>query len=322
MVRSGGGAGALVAVLVAMGACGDSVTSAAAGAEGGADGGIAEGGGGGTDALSPVDCACIGIDTGTPDTGNPTKPFDGTTGQTCASDADCTTTGGPGIARCSSTVFAPESYFATPVCILPACSPVSGTTPHFCDGPAAPSSPGICMPYGAGGGGVCLPKCTFDKAGGPATGCQGKDVCFVDTQATEEGVGYCWGGCMKDGDCPTGQKCQADQGLCMEGTVPPTKPYGAACTTADLNDGACYCLYGAASTGYCSSFCVVGGPNTCPAGSVCDGLEYRQDGYAMSNAGLGGFCTVACTAGSEAGAACPTGTSCTDIFASGPDCIP
>jgi hypothetical protein len=310
----------VVAALVVAGACGGSVTAGPGDGGGGADGG-ADVGGGGTDAQPGSDSSAV-VDAQTTDTGNPGKPFDGTTGQKCASDADCTTPGGPGIARCSSTVFAPESYFATPVCILPACSPVSGTTPHYCDGPDAPSSPGICEPYGNAGGGVCLPKCTFDKAGGPATGCQGNDVCFVDTQATSEGVGYCWGGCTQDGDCPTGQKCQADQGLCMEGTVPPTKPYGAACTTADLNDGACYCLYGAASTGYCSSFCVVGGPNTCPTGSICDGLEYRQDGYSMSNAGLGGFCTVACTAGSEAGAACPTGASCTDIFASGPDCIP
>ena len=246
--------------------------------------------------------------------------YDGTTGKTCASDADCKTRFG--LSRCSSTVFAPESYFATPVCIVPTCSPVSDTTPHYCDGPDSPTSPGICMPYGTSGGGICLPQCTYDKNGGPAKGCPGKDVCFGDTGATQGGVGYCWGGCTADADCPSGQKCQTDQGLCVEGVVPPTKPFGAACTSADNNNGTCYCLYGANGTGYCSSFCVVGGASTCPAGSTCDGLEYRQYGYSTPNAGLGGFCTVACTAGSEAGATCPANTSCTNIFAAGPDCIP
>jgi hypothetical protein len=307
-----------VTAVVGTGACGGSVTST----HGDGGGALDAATGADSPALSDApsaDSPASGFDAQGDSSG---LTYDGTTGKTCASDADCKVAGGPGVARCSSTVFAPEAYFATAVCILPTCSPVSDTTAHYCDGPDVPSSPGICMPYGTTGGGICLPKCTFDKTGDPATGCQGKDVCFADTSASQGGVGYCWGGCTQDGDCPTGQKCQTDQGVCVEGVVPPTKTFGQACTKADYDDGVCYCLYGAASTGYCSSFCIVGGPPTCPAGTICDGLEYRQDGFTTSTPGLGGFCTVPCTAGADTGATCPASTTCTDIFAAGPDCIP
>src|ERR1019366_7312406 len=120
---SRGGYGVVVAALVVAGACGGSVTPAPGNYGGDADD---------TDVGIPSDAqplldndAPSGMDAKAPDTGIPAKQYDGTTGQKCASDADCTTPGGPGIARCSSTVFAPESYFATPACILPTCSPVS-----------------------------------------------------------------------------------------------------------------------------------------------------------------------------------------------------
>ncbi|HEY3818306.1 MAG TPA: hypothetical protein VGL81_14100 [Polyangiaceae bacterium] len=259
-------------------------------------------------------------ETGTPDVGSTALLYDGTTGQACTTDTDCTVPNGPGVARCSSTVFAPQAYYPTAVCVLPSCSPVSDTTIHYCDGPDVPTSPGICVPQSTGG--LCLPKCTFDKTGDPATGCQGKDICRVYTSATETGAGYCWGGCLQDSDCPTGQQCQVDQGLCMEGLVPPTKTYGTACSQADTDDGACNCLFGGASqTGYCSDFCVVGGAATCPTGSVCDGLEYRQDGFTMNNPGLGGYCAVGCST-TDAGITCPPSSTCTDIFAAGPDCVP
>ncbi|HEX3343692.1 MAG TPA: hypothetical protein VHS09_03925, partial [Polyangiaceae bacterium] len=216
--------------------------------------------------------------------------------------------------------FAPEAYYPTAVCILPSCSPVSDAAIHYCDGTDDPSSPGICVPQQTGG--ICLPKCTFDKNGGAAVGCTGKDVCAAYTTSPGNGVGYCWGGCTQDLDCPTGQHCQTDQGLCVEGVVPPTKLFGAACTQADTSSGACNCLYGGtAQVGYCSSFCVVGGASTCPTGAVCDGLEYRQYGFTTSNPGMGGYCAVACSTG-DGGAACPPSSSCTNVFAAGPDCVP
>jgi hypothetical protein len=311
----------VVAALVAAGACGGSVTPGV----GSSGGGGADGGGGGSDATSGVDVNIVGdtspgVDSMAPEVGTPTQTYDGTTGKACMSNTDCLVPGGPGVAQCSSTVFVPQSYYPTPVCILPTCSPVSDATVHYCDGPDVPSSPGICVPQSTGG--ICLPKCTYDKTGDPAVGCQGKDACFVFTSATSGGAGYCWGGCTQNGDCPTGQQCQTDQGLCMEGVVPPTKTFGTACTKADSDDGACNCLYGGTTdTGYCSTFCVVGAASGCAAGQVCDGLEYRQDGYTMSNPGLGGFCAVACTAG-DAGPACPPSSSCTDVLAAGPDCVP
>jgi len=318
---SRGGYGVVVAALVVAGGCGGSVTPATgSGGDGGADGG-----GGLADAPFGVDVVVAHDSSSVVDAllnadNNAGQPYDGTTGKPCASDADCTTPGGPGLARCSSTVFAPQAYYATPVCILPTCSPVSDTTVHYCDGPDAPSSPGICVPQSVGG--ICLPKCTFDKTGDAAVGCAGKDVCNAYTSASAGGVGYCWAGCTQNGDCPTGQQCQTDQGLCMEGLVPPTKTFGAACTKADSDDGACNCLYGGtAETGYCSSFCIVGGPSTCPVGSVCDGLEYRQYGFTTSNPGMAGFCSAVCAAG-DAGPACPANSTCSDAFAAGPDCVP
>jgi len=172
----------------------------------GGDAGGADAGGGvdsGFDApLVPFDSGHPGSDA-TADVGTVTKPYDGTTGLACTTDSDCQPPGGPGIALCSPTVFTPETYYPTSVCILPTCSPVSGTTLHYCDGPDDPSSPGICVPQQTGG--ICLPKCTFDKAGSPAVGCIGKDACDVYTSNTAGGVGYCWAGCTKDGDCATGQ---------------------------------------------------------------------------------------------------------------------
>jgi len=317
-----GAYGVVVAAFVAAGACGGSVTPApGSGGNGGPDGG-----GGNMDAQVGADApnatdGPVAVDVVVGEA-NPPIEYDGTTGKVCTSDADCVGPGGPGIARCSSTVFAPEAYYATAVCILPTCAPVSDTTVHYCDGPDAPSSPGVCVPQDQGNG-ICLPKCTYDTTGSPAVGCQGKDVCFAYVPGTTGGVGYCWGGCTANSDCPTGQLCQTDQGLCMEGLVPPTKTYGTACTKADSDDGACNCLYGGtAETGYCSSFCVVGGADTCPTGSVCDGLEYRQDGFTASNPGMGGYCSVACPPRSESGPGCPANSSCTDVFAAGPDCVP
>ena len=85
MVRGGGRLGAGLAMLLAVGACGGSVTSPGAGADGGTDTG-----GGGFDAPSGFDVVPTtdgpsGVDALGPDTGVPVKQYDGTTGKTCAS---------------------------------------------------------------------------------------------------------------------------------------------------------------------------------------------------------------------------------------------
>jgi hypothetical protein len=305
--------------LIAAAACGGSVSGgpgADSGAESGSDGPSTMDGG-----VQPESSTMDGgnsSDAPTTDAPEP-LPSDGTTGKKCASDADCQPPNGPGVARCSTSVFAPQQYYPDAVCILPTCSPVSGQTLHFCDGPDAPSSPGICVPNGQQGG-ICLPKCTYDKNGGMAAGCVGKDTCWSYTTGSNGGVGYCWAGCTSDGDCSGGQKCQTDEGLCELGITPPTKMFGAACTKTDTQNGVCNCLYGNMNTGYCSSFCVVGGP-ACPMGATCDALEYRQLGFSTQNAGMAGYCTSTCASG-DAGPSCPAAATCTNIFAAGPDCIP
>ena len=249
-----------------------------------------------------------------------TLPYDGTTGKACTSDADCVRLYGPGLTRCSSSVFSPEDYYPTPVCIIPTCSPVTDTTLHFCDGPDDSSSPGICVPDPTSTtGGACIPKCTYDSIGTQPSGCQGKDTCYAYTGAKQNGIGYCWAGCTQDADCESGQHCQTDQGLCEKGITPPTKAIGAACTKSDTNAGVCNCLYGTMNTGYCSSFCIVGDTATCPTGMVCDSLEVRAYGYTTPNTGMAGYCAYPC---SSDAAACPTSSVCTNVFAAGPDCIP
>lgn len=249
------------------------------------------------------------------------KLYDGTTGQPCTVDSDCQPAGGPGIARCSSTVFAPNDLYPTPVCILPGCSTPSGTTIHFCDGPDDPSSPGICD-SSVTGTGLCLPKCAYDNTGDRPTGCQGKDTCFTLSEAPESGVGYCWAACAANTDCQTGQKCETNFGLCVATVMPPTKKFGAACTSADSSSGACLCFAGSGA-GYCSNVCTVGGA-ACPDGATCDAVLSLGAGYTQQNVGMGGFCVLTCGAdgGTEGGASCPTGIPCVTYDVAGPDCLP
>jgi hypothetical protein len=248
------------------------------------------------------------------------QPYDGTTGKACTTDADCASANGPNVARCSNSVFSPEDYYPTAVCIVPTCATLSDSSGlHFCDGPDDPSSPGICVPSGLTSTGICIPKCTYDQKGSAASGCVGHDTCNAYTGTKENGIGYCWAGCTKDGDCQDNQKCQIDEGLCVVGLTPPTKSIGAACTKSDTNALVCNCLYGTANTGYCSSFCIVGSSSSCTGGTVCDSLEARTYGYTTPNTGMAGYCAYPCT---PDGGSCHTNSVCTNVFATGPDCIP
>ncbi len=220
-------------------------------------------------------------------------------------------------ARCSNSVFSPEDYYPTAVCIIDSCAPVSDTALHFCDGPDNPSSPGICVP--GLNSSVCVPKCNYDKSGNAPTGCVGFDTCFTYVSLAENGVGYCWGGCKADQDCSDNQHCQTDQGICVVGVTPPTKNIGDACTKADNSTEACYCLYGTNNSGYCSSYCIVGQAGMCPSGYVCDAFEFRAYGYTTPSVAMAGYCTKDC---SSDAAACPSSASCSNLSVSGPDCIP
>jgi hypothetical protein len=322
------GLGLIILGIGAAAACGGSVTSVGPGTDAGQRDSTPHMGadGNGGDVKTPLHDASS--DSSTTGEAMSTHPYDGTTGKPCSTDSDCVSPGGPGLARCSNTVFVPDDYYPTAVCILPTCSPVSGeSSVHYCDGPDDPSSPGMCVPHGTTGAGECLPKCTYDTAGDAPSGCQGKDTCraanFVGLAAA--GYGYCWGGCTTDGDCPTGQQCQTDTGTCLAGLVPPTKSLGQACTETDYNDGACYCLYGGTSeSGYCTSFCIVGDATGCPEGYVCGADELRAGGYSSQNPGMAGRCHVQCTAtdgGADGGGGCPTNSTCSDIYAAGPYCI-
>lgn len=265
----------------------------------------------GSDVISPGTDGSPQADVSAP------SPYDGTVGKACSTDSDCASANGPQKAKCSNTVFAPTGYYPTPVCIIPSCAPVSDTKLHYCDGPDDPSSPGVCVP--GFNGGVCVPKCTYDKNGGAPQGCAGKDRCFTYPSITENGDGYCWGGCTSDSDCGANEHCQVDQGICVQGVTPPTKNIGDACTKADNNTEACYCLYGTNDNGYCSSFCIVGQTSTCPNGYTCDPFEFRTYGYSTSNVGMAGYCAKDCAGDASA---CPSSSSCTNLSASGPDCIP
>jgi len=226
---------------------------------------------------------------------------DETTGQPCASNADCRRDGGPGVNRCSNDPSYAQTIggvtvqlWPTPVCLEPLaadgqgnCDPApAGTDPngrsiHFCDGPDAPSSPGICVAVDPAhpqpGQGVCYPKCTFGTDAAAPVGCANHDACvyysysLVDASVT--GFGFCQGLCQQDSDCNgLGDEygCQVDLGFCTTGPLVRTKSVGAACSAADEASGACNCdVAGSAGLGYCTSACVAG-TSVCPPSWVCD----------------------------------------------------
>ena len=237
------------------------------------------------------------------DSGGGSDQFDMTTGKTCTTNADCVgTDGGPGFNMCSNQ-FAymvtgqQVTLWPTPICMLP--PPTGGSSfgncdpapndgsplgyPHFCDGPDDPSSPGICLALDSTpepNRGVCLPKCTFGTDTAPQQGCPGADTCVSFTYLQDPqslavtGYGFCQGTCQKDADCAgvgTGFVCQTDTGYCTMAKKTRTKAIGAACTMDDVTTGACNCDYNTdTNIGFCTSSCVTGGTNSCPAGWVCD----------------------------------------------------
>jgi hypothetical protein len=251
--------------------------------------------------------------------------YDGTVGKACQSNADCQSAGGPGVNRCSSAAgFTAGPLWPTAVCVLTSCDPLGTGNGQlqFCDGPAnSPSSPGVCLPTTnppAANMGVCLPQCRFGADGASPTGCQGKDVCnpaaFGTNAGAVVGFGYCLGGCKADADCPTGSKCQVDEGTCLTTLKTRTKTLGQACTSTDSTSGACFCESNSTTNqGYCTQYCTAGASGVaCPSGYLCDTFETLQlnglaadgglvPGFTQQNAGLAGACRAICRGTSDAG---------------------
>jgi hypothetical protein len=272
------------------------------------------------------------------DSGLGAAGFDGTTGMRCTTDDDCLPNGGPGINKCSIDYASRfqitnvlVDLWATPVCIMAPdiapCDPDPTNSndgyPHFCDGPDAPSSPGICIPDDPTDPhtGFCYPQCTFAIDGSAPVGCAGTNTCnpytFVRSLTTQTvtGFGYCAGGCQQDSDCHllgADFVCQTDIGYCTQAKVQRTKAIGTACattaTTDDSGSGACYCDEDfTTGAGFCSTSCIVGGV-PCADGWVCD-LAFQSPlvfssatatggsisvPVTLQNQGLPGVCRVAC----------------------------
>jgi len=331
--------GALVGVVTLANGCSSSGAKAGAG-DGGNDSGTIH---------HPDTGTSSGDDSGGDDSGG--TQTDGTTGKQCTTDADCNT--GPGVDKCSNTggtgFFMAGQLFSTPVCLIPPtqagnCDPGTDGNLHFCDGPDDPSSPGVCLQDGSATVGICLPQCGFAQDGSAATGCVGTDVCNVAGFATSGadgggpvvGIGYCFGGCITDADCPAGNKCQTDEGICLIAPTTGDAPQGTGCkaSSTGASTPVCNCIANTSTNeGYCGQFCKTGG-TACPTGSICDAqlpltLVNSDDasipGWTTANPGLAGFCSPTCVidggASDEAGT-CYTNSTCQSGTVGGPNCLP
>lgn len=230
-----------------------------------------------------------------------------TVGQVCSDDGDCVG-GGPNPPQCSSSL---TPGFPTEVCIEYGCDSGDGTTVPPCG-----NQTGWCLSTGVGQPGLCLPRCSFDASGNFTSNCAGKDACSYylyqyDPSGRPEGLGYCYGGCARDADCPSGERCQIEQGLCTTSLVKYPLAVGASCTEADSQNGRCVCLYAGTSAparGYCSQTCRMGstsGGGACPAGFTCDGFVPKTDPVGGSPlftkvpAGLQGYCLKNCASDAD-----------------------
>ncbi|HEX8790287.1 MAG TPA: hypothetical protein VF765_04995 [Polyangiaceae bacterium] len=303
--------------------------------------------------------------------------YDGTVGKPCTSDSDCQVNGMACTNICSTSYYKPSmgSRYPTAVCINVTCDPAPPSDPtgqyiHFCDGPDNTlATPGICVPTTSppkSGMGLCLPQCEYSNDGAAAKGCVGKDACTpyafgTLTSGSPIALGICYGGCTQDTDCPTGNHCQLDTGICVAQTKTRTLQPGDPCTAADADPstnnpggkGNCSCVYDTQTLeGYCTTYCITGatsGPGSCP--TLDSGVTFTCDnstpssittssgstpwGTTAENAGVAGSCYIKCApsdAGAgDAGGTCPYGGAadgggggdlCSSATIAGPDCLP
>lgn len=299
----------------------------------------------GTDGVAyihPEGSALVDTGSGDDSSGNDASSFAGTTGKSCASTADCNGNACSNMYAFTVTNIKVQIW-PQPVCIVPIptaggnCDPAPPTDPqgmgvHFCDGPDAVSSPGICLPNTQPAQsmlGLCLPKCTFAMDGSAPSGCPSPDTCvpytfILDQTGAVTGYGFCQGSCTQDSDCKAlgtspAYTCQKDIGFCTSAPVARGVDGGAgsigtACTKAQDNMGVCNCEYqqtGTTNAGYCTQACVVGDTNNpCPAGYICDdglfpSLDFGDAGtfpWTSENAGTAGTCQATCTSPDAGGA--------------------
>lgn len=234
-----------------------------------------------------------------------TGPTEDKVGQTCMTDDDCDLSGA-GTTFCSKAGFSSGPLNPDPVCIGTSCDAGDGTKIMSCG-----QDTGVCLSTSSST--ICLPACDFDDTGAAPKGCLGKDACNVygwgtDTTkmpATVVGVGYCFGGCKADADCPSGSSCQTEDGLCVKTKVAYTKTVGTACTKDDASKN-CNCLYSTkTNAGYCSQFCKVGDAGACPSGFTCDTelpktpIKMGDTVFTKAPTGMAGSCLKNCTADAD-----------------------
>lgn len=231
----------------------------------------------------------------------------GTTGKDCTDDSSCDPLG-LGTSFCSPTGFSSGSLYPSPTCFSVDCDPGDGTKIGGCD-----KDTGVCV--GSSGGGLCLPVCTFDDSGAAPKGCNGRNKCNAygwsndSTTMAVTGVGYCFGGCKSDSDCPTGNQCQVEDGLCVKTKVAYTKSPGDACVKADSGSSTtaakCNCLFTTAEgSGYCANACYFG-ETTCGAGFSCDAdlpnkkLRDSDVVFTKTPTGMAGYCLKNCSSDAD-----------------------
>jgi hypothetical protein len=198
-----------------------------------------------------------------------------TVGKPCASTADCKVAGSVNDNACSKGGFVDGDLLGTPVCIQPSCTQGSGGTigDLLCD-----DQTGLCLPTGGSDTmGICLPFCSFDSTT-VSDKCEGGNKCNIAYLGTDtmtmkaSAIGFCFGACTQDTDCmgTTGQKCQVEDGLCVNadklvtytavGTAC-TRPAAGAASTCNCNvvgnhaDGG---ISADADKGYCTHSCITG----------------------------------------------------------------
>lgn len=175
---------------------------------------------------------------------------------------------------------------------------------------------GICLNLAAAGAaapvGYCMRNCTIGKtADTDPPKCQARPdlACtqLYDSNSNPAGAA-CVPLCAVDSDCPTGRKCDPQEGVCVD-TVHTGDPMGAHCTGdpttgASACAGSCLSLVDAndmPTVSFCSQRCVIGAPKGCNiavganmslAGGAHGACVYQSD--PTGDIGDVGFCTVEC----------------------------
>ncbi len=245
-------------------------------------------------------------DAATHDAAVDTGPSFGTTGIPCTADDECAPADAGATAPFCSTSLAAGSLYPAPVCLGAACDPGDGDVIVGCD-----KNAGLCLPTSSGG--ICIPGCDFGGDGAAPVGCLEGALCTPygwgqGDKGEVVGVGYCYGGCRSDDDCPrAGERCQVEEALCVRSVVTYLKALGEACVRDDATSTPpkCNCLTGREGTGYCTKVCRFG--EACDPGFTCDPMLPKtfDDGspaFAAVPAGVAGYCLKDCASDADCAA--------------------